>query len=372
MKKAFVLLAGLLAVAILLCRHFRADPPAELESAAAQPADVVPAPGGGSAILRQPVLVLPASPRDSETSPVDRNVLRQVAVGDTNVFKLSAEQIQTFLARNRTNADSLLAAFNVTADPGFLHEAARRYPSNAFVLASVLGNDVFPAQRREWIDRFKEVSSENALPNYLSARDYFQNQQPQRALQEIVDASAKSSFNDYTIDRTQGLEELYLSSGYSTAEAKALATMSVQEPELPMLRNLASDLSAMERQYTSTGDSASVAAIAKLGLGLAANIADAGARSLGTQMLGASLERDFLTGLDPSGTYDFLQQPISERLAQLRADRDAVLEESKLANNWLATASEPQLVSYFDRMKLYGEAAALQWARAQLDGNSKP
>jgi hypothetical protein len=368
MKKTLVCLAGLIAVAIFFCRHFRAEPSAELESAVAQPADVEPAPGGSLAIPRQPVRVLPAA----EISPVDNNVLRRVAVGDTNVFKLSAEQIQAFLARNRQNADSLLAAFNVTADPEFLREAARRYPSNAFVLAAALGNDISPAQRREWIDRFKQVSSENPLPNYLSASDYLQKQQPQQALQEIADASAKRGFNDYTVDRMQGLEELYLSSGYSTAEAKALATMSVQEPALPVLRNLANDLSTMERQYAATGDSASVAAIARLGLGLAANVTGAGARSLGTQLLGASLERDFLTGLDPGGAYDFLQQPIGERLAQLRADRNAVLEDSKLANNWLATANEPQLVSYFDRMKLYGEAAALQWARTQMDGNSKP
>jgi hypothetical protein len=371
MKKAFVILAALIAVAILFCRHFRAEPTAEFESAVTPPAEVKPTPGNDPAIPPQPVGVLPP-PSAAEIIPADSKVLRRVAGGDTNVYKLSAEQIQSFLARNKTNADSLLAAFNVAADPEYLREAALRYPSNAWVVASVLGNDLFPAERREWIDRFKQVAGENPLPNYLSARDYLQNQQPQQALQELADASAKRGFDDYTVYRAQGLEELYLSSGYSTAEAKALATMSVQEPALPALRNLANDLSTMERQYATAGDSASVAAIAKVGLGLAADITSAGARTLGTQMLGASAERDFLTGLDPNGSYDFLQQPIAERLAQLRADRNVVLEESKLANNWLATADEPQLVSYFDRMKLYGEAAALQWARTQMDGTPKP
>ncbi len=372
MKKAFVFLAGLLAVAILSYRHFRAAPSAGVDSTVVPAADVTRAPAMAPANPRLPVGDLPAAPPATEISPPDHEVLRRVALGDTNVFRLSAEQIQRFLARNRTNADSLLAAFNVTADPEFLREAARRHPNNPWVISSVLGNDVFPDQRREWIERFKQVAGENPLPNYLSAREHLQNQQSQQALQETVDAAAKPGFNDYTLDRTQGLEELYLSSGYSPAEAKALATMGVQEPALPVLRDLANDLSKMERQYAAVSDSASVAMIARLGLGLAANISDAGARSLGTRLLGAALERDFLTGLDPSGAYDFLQQPIGERLTQLRADRTAALEESKLANQWMATANETQLVSYFDRMKLYGEVAALQWARTQMDGNPKP
>ena len=116
MKKTLIVLAGLIAVAIFFCRHFRAEPSAQLESAVAQSADVEPAPGGGPALPRQPARALPAA----EISPVDNDVLRRIAVGDTNVFKLSAEQIRVFLARNRQNADSLLAAFNVTADPEFL------------------------------------------------------------------------------------------------------------------------------------------------------------------------------------------------------------------------------------------------------------
>jgi hypothetical protein len=295
-----------------------------------------------------------------------------VTRGDTNVFKLSADQVQGFLARNKTNADSLLAAFNVTANPEFLREAARRYPSNPLVIASVLGHDALPGQRREWIDQFKRLANDNALPNYLSAREYMHNQQPQLGLQELAGATTKTLYNDYTLDQAQGLEELYLSTGYSTAEAKALATMSVQEPALPALRDLAHELSTMERQYAASGDTTSAAAIAKFGLGLAANIKDAGMRSLGTQMLGASAERDFLTGLDPNGTYDFLPQPIGERLAQIQADRKTALSESKWATAWLASANEPELVSYFDRMKLYGEAAAMKWARTQAGEEPRP
>jgi hypothetical protein len=112
--------------------------------------------------------------------------------------------------------------------------------------------------------------------------------------------------------------------------------------------------------------------MAKLGLGLAANIANAGTRSIATEMLGASVERSFLTGLDPNGSYDFLPQPIPDRLAQLRANRQVVLDDNKLYNGWLETADETQLISYFDRVKLYGESAALAWAKGQMISSRPP
>lgn len=334
---------------------------------------LVSVPQGDVTSAPQPVRAIPqASPASVESPPVPKQVLARIALGDTNVFKLSNDQVQAFLARNKTNADSLLAAFNVTADPELLREAARRYPSNALVVATLLGHDAAPEERRAWINQFKALANDNPLPNYLSALDYFHSQQPQLALQELADASTKSGFTDYTTDRSQGLEELYLSSGYSAAEAKALATMGVQEPALPGLRDLAQQLSTLERQYAAQGDSVSATSIAKFGLGLAANISEAGTKSLGTQMLSAAAERNFLAGLDPNGTYDFLQQPIEQRLAQLQADRNAALDESKWATDWLGTANDAQLVSYFDRMRLYGEAAALKWARTQAGGGPNP
>jgi len=370
MKKAFGLAVGLIAAAVWAYLHFDArmgrSSLAEEEVLASAHNDApTPAP--------QPVRALaPTAGSTDEVAPVANPVLTRVARGDTNVFMLSTDQVQAFLARNRTNADSLLAAFNVTMDPELLREAARRYPSNVLVVSSLLGHDAAPEQRREWIDQFKRLANDNPLANYQSALDYFHNQRPQQGLQELAEASTKGGFTDYTTDRTQGLEELYLSSGYSIAEAKALATMGVQEPALPVMRDLAVQLSTMERQYAATGDSASAATFAKLGLGLAANIADAGTKSLGTQMLSASAERDFLKGLDPNGAYDFLQQPIAERLGQLQSDRSAAVEESKWATDWLGTANEPQLVSYFDRMRLYGEAAALKWARTQTGDPQRP
>ena len=298
-------------------------------------------------------------------------LIERIAAGDTNAYRLSLDQIQAFLARSQTNGEALLAAFNVSGDPQFLREAARRYPNDPFVLAAVLANDAVPEHRGEMLDQFKQASPDNPLANYFAARDDLRNQQPGQALKEIADASTKTGFTDFTLERAQGLEELYLSAGHSAAEAKALATIGVQEPSLPVLRDVAAGLAAMERQYAGAGDASSAELIAKEGIGLSANIANAGTRSLATQLLADSVQRDFLIPLNPQGSYGFLQQPVGERLAQLQQDRQSVLNGMQFYNNWLTTANEAQLIPYFDRSRLYGEAAALNWARTQA-GDQPP
>src|SRR5207249_1733411 len=108
------------------------------------------------------------------------------------------------------------------------------------------------------------------LANYLSALDYFKNQQPELALKEFAEGSAKTGLNDYSVERIQGLEEIYLAAGQSPAEAKALAGVGLQMPALMQLRDLGRAMAGLETQYGSAGDAASAQAVAKMGLGLAA------------------------------------------------------------------------------------------------------
>jgi len=278
---------------------------------------------------------------------------------------VSSEQVQAFLARNQTNGEALLAAFNASGDLDFLREAERRYPKDPLVMAAVLGSEAMPEKRGELLDQLKQASPDNPLANYFAAREALKNQQPAEAFNEMLEASTKPRFTDFTLERAQGLEELYLSAGHSSSEAKALATMGVDEPSLPMLRDLASGLSALERKYAAGGDARSAELVAKQGLALSVNIANAGTRSLATQLLADSAERSFLSPLNPQGSYNFLSQTPQERLSQLGQDRQTVLNGMEFYDNWLRTASETQLIPYFDRVRLYGEASALNWARTQ-------
>jgi hypothetical protein len=363
MKKYGIIAVGIVVIGLLVGIRFESRERATLSAPAIDP--VV------SAVPSDPVsqlqsASLPAPAPHTNSGPSDKTVLQRITQNDPGVFKLSPEQVQAFLAKNGTNAESLLAAFNVTSNKEFLREAVRRFPDSSFVLASALANDALPDQRRQLMDRLKEVSPENPLANYLSARDHLKNQQPDLALREFTDGSSKNGFHDFTVERIQGLEEMYLSAGYSPAEAKALAMTSLQVPSVSQLRELGRDMSALERRYAATGDAASAQMLARMGLTLAADITHGNANSLLSQMVGTVVEREFLSSLDPNVSYDFLPEPVPERIAQLQAQDRSIREAAQFFDHWMQTANDAQLVSYFDRLKLYGEAAAINWARTQV------
>jgi hypothetical protein len=298
-------------------------------------------------------------------SPPPKTVLQRIAQNDATVFKLSPEQIQAFFAKRGTNAETLLAAFNATGDKAFLRQAVERFPDRAFVLAAALAQDALPEQRSDLLAKLKELSPDNPLANYLSARDHLKQQQPDLALKEFQEAAAKNGFHDFTVERIQGLEEMYLAVGYSAAEAKALAMTSVHLPAVGQMRELGREMSRLQQQYANAGDGASAELLAKMGIALADDISGSSARSLLGEIVGSIVEREFLKGLDPVGTYDFLPVTVNERLAELTEQERRIRESSRFVDQWMRTASEAQLVSYFDRLKLYGEAGAISWARAQ-------
>jgi hypothetical protein len=301
-------------------------------------------------------------------NPPEKTVLQRITQNDATVFKLSPEQIEAFLSKRGTNAETLLAAFNATGDKAFLRQAVELFPDSAFVLASVLAQDALPEQRSDLLAKFKELSPDNPLANYLSARDHLKQQHPDLALKEFQEAAAKNGFHDFTVERIQGLEEMYLAVGYSAAEAKALAMTSVHLPAVGQMRELGREMSRLQQQYANAGDGASAELLAKMGVALANDISGSSARSLLGEIVGSIVEREFLKGLDPGGTYDFLAGPVNERLAELIKQEKRIRESSRFVDQWMRTASEAQLVSYFDRLKLYGEAGAISWARAQVGG----
>jgi hypothetical protein len=285
--------------------------------------------------------------------------------GDVSVFKLSTEQVEAFLAKS-TNAESLLAAFNVTGDKELLRQALQRFPDSPFVLAAALTHDASPEQRRELVEQLKRVAPDNPLADYLSARDHLKNQQPDLALKELVEASSKSGFHDFTIERIQGLEDIYLDAGHTAVDAKALAMSGVQLKSIVQLRQLGGEIAALQQQYASGGDAASTEMLARLGLTLAADIAQGTGNTFIGQMSGSRVEQELLRTLDPNATYDFIAQPVNDRLAHLEAQDKSIREACQFFGQWMQTASNGQLISFFDRLKLYGEPAAVTWARTQL------
>jgi hypothetical protein len=251
-----------------------------------------------------------------------------------------------------------------------LKEAATNYPNDPHVQLTVLAHDAFPEDRRKWLDAFKASSPSNALANYLSARDYFKNNQPDAAIKELMEASGKAQFADFTMESYLGGAEISRFGGASPLIANT-AAMSVMSsdllPELANLKGIAQGVLDMQKQYLNSGDTASVQNLSQMSLGLADRLTSGdGGKFIISQLVGMATEAIALKSLDQNTSYDFLGgKTPGQRLEELKQQKLAFRELTQTMGPQFITLPEDEQKSYFDRVKIYGEVAAMRWLQQQ-------
>jgi RNA polymerase sigma factor (sigma-70 family) len=306
-----------------------------------------------------------ALPQDAlAPPPILKSFLERLNDGDMSLSMLSAEQADAFLALNKTNSQSLLAAYRVTHNLDYLRRAATNFPTDPAVLLRVAIHDAFPEDRRAWLEQLKKADSENALPNYLSASDHWKNNEIDLALQDLTAASNKAAFKDYLTDHMQTLEEVYLSAGHTAGEAKALATCAVEMPHVSQTVEMAKKMAQLATSYQQSGDSASADNLTRFGLIIAQHLngVQDGGNLLG-QAVGVAVEQRFLSRLAPDQSYPFISGTAGERMNALNAREQAIRQDSQFIGRWIPQATDQEIISYFDRLKLYGESAAIEWLK---------
>ena len=364
-----VVAAGALLLALALVQLSRRRQDAS-PSAAPPTAEVASTPEATEPQLPARVSLLTASASTpsvaaSNNLPVPTNTwLQRLLSEDGEAVKLPREAIDRWLAAGRTNAEDLLAARQAGGGVEFLRIALTNFPNDPRVLFSSAALDDGPEARRERLDRFKAAAPDNALPDYLSAREHLKNGQPEQAVADLLAASRKPGIQDYTLDAIQNAEELFLQSGKSPAEAKAMASTSVLLPHLAQMKSLAQEMAVLQRQYLAAGDAASAENLAALGLQLGQRLSTGeAAHTLISQLVGIAVERIVLNPLDAERQYDFLGRSPREHIDQLTERRAAVRQDTQLFDAWIRQATDADVVSYFDRFKIYGETAAMAWIR---------
>lgn len=323
-------------------------------STTAQP-DVVTSPFARST-ARQVAAVLDKSERVPATG--GSNVFERLASGELDL-SLNSEQVAEYLRQYGTNVETLLA----TQMKDYIRLAAEMFPDDPRVQYAVLTRELFPEARREWLDRFKSSAPENAMADYLSAREYLKAGDREKGLADLANAMTKPGFNDYSAEQLQNMEESHLSAGRSVAEAKAASFCHFLLPQLQMLRGLGQDVQKMQQEYVAAGDSASAAMLAQYTQPLAQQLMSGeGSRSLINQLVGAAIERGVLKELPADSQPDFLGGlTVQQRLDALTEFRNSVRPLTPLAEQLLQRGNEMEIVSYFDRMKSQGEYKALLW-----------
>ena len=293
------------------------------------------------------------------------------ALTTNKTAKLAAEQVGPYLEANRRSAASLLAAFRTTEDPALLEEAMRKYPEDPRVdFEAAIKKDASSAERRQWLDTFKQSAPDNALANYLSALDHFKSGRTDQAVEDLVAASAKPRFQDYSSDRIQDDEEAYRAAGYTVAEAKVVATSHLLLPQLAQVRDLGRSILDLANSYQQAGDEASRQAALQMAVNLGRRYGDASAAELViAQLVGINVERMALGAMDPSSPYGGNEETVQNRLDQLAQQRAAFRELSNQADPLWQTMTDQDWISYQSRSATFGEEAAMRWLVAKYGRN---
>jgi RNA polymerase sigma factor (sigma-70 family) len=301
-----------------------------------------------------PVTQVPAAPQRS---------LYSLVTNRTSMVKLTAVQAEAYLKENKRSASSLLAAFRTSDDPALLQEAMEKYPNDPQVaFEAALRKEAQPAERRVWLDSFKQSAPENALADYLSAADHFKAGETAQALQDIAAGSGKTQFQDYSTDRAQSDEEAYRAAGFPVAEAKILSSAQLAFPQLSQVNELSGRLIDLAKSYQQNGDEPSRQAV----LSTAANLGQrygtgASGETVLAQTVGMRVERSALEAMDPAQAYGSSGGTVQDRLAQLTQQRADMRSLTKQADPILQMMSDQDWISYQNRIAVFGEESALRW-----------
>ena len=291
------------------------------------------------------------------------NLLARLIKGQ-EMPEFTLAQVESYLAANRRSAETLLAAFQASGDKRWLQEAKEKYPNDPAVAFMALAKSDTPEERRQWLDTLKRVAPDNALADYLSANDAFKAGRTDDAVRDLQAAYAKPKLSDYWVERVQNAEEAYQSAGYSAADAKAVALGALQLPQLAQFKQLAQSVLDLAASYRQAGDEASAQAALQTGLNLGQRL-NTGQSTAIQDLVGMAVERLALSAMDPATPYGASGQTVKDHIDDLLAQRKNIKALNQTAEGLLPNLPEQDLVTYFDRLKVFGESPTLQWLMAK-------
>ncbi len=321
-----------------------------LESFLTKPLPQLPAPKmqADSSSLQSPVVDLPSS-----------NLMVRLLNGETP--KLTSAQIEAYLQENGRSASSLLASSRATGDKAYLAEAMEKFPNDPRVAFDAVFKSDSPEERRHWLENFKKAAPDNAMTSYLSALDYFKSGQNDQAVQELIAASNKSQFQDYSWDFVQNAEEAWRSAGYSEAETRMVATWELLLPHAAALNQLHRNIMELANAYRQAGDETSAQAALQFNLGLGQQLDGSPNDPLINQLIGIGIQRHALGAMDPNQPYGTSRLTVAEQIKQLTQQDAAIKALVGQMETLQHTMSAQEWITYNDRTRAFGEVNALQW-----------
>jgi RNA polymerase sigma factor (sigma-70 family) len=252
----------------------------------------------------------------------------------------------------------------VNGDPHLAEDVAQKVFVDLARMAGSLSKQVMLGS---WLHRHTCFVARNAVRGERRR----QNRERQAAEMSALNSTA-DVFQDYSLEFVQNGEEAYLAAGYSSAEAKTPASMELLLPQLAELKQLDRQIVDLAASYRQAGDDAS----ARIALLMGANLGQrynqpngSPGEALVSQLVGIAIERIALNAMDPAAPYGSDGSTVKDRLDQL-AQQDAQLRSrSQQVSAMLPTMSDQDWISYKDRWRSFGEAAAEHWLISKYGRN---
>ncbi|HEX4262827.1 MAG TPA: sigma-70 family RNA polymerase sigma factor [Verrucomicrobiae bacterium] len=283
---------------------------------------------------------------------------------------LTAEQLGPYLQANHRNAASLLAAYRTSQDPALLAEAKRNFPNDPQVaFEAAFEKDAPPEERQQWLENWKKSDPDNSMANYLLARDYLKAGHPDQAIQELIAASGKGEYYDYTQARMQDDQDAYLAAGYTAAEAESISSMQLLLPQLAQVKDLGLSLRDLANSYRQAGDDASAKATLQMAAQLGQRYGDTPGETEISWLVGMAVEKIALNNMSPNDSYGSNGQTVQDRLNQIAQQRQELNQINQQLEPLLPQLSDQDWISYKDRWRIFGEKAAVQWVLSKYGQN---
>jgi hypothetical protein len=342
---------GAMVALLLLLRH-------EPAAVATQPvpAEVLSSPNPRSS---RPHLKPEGTNSDPAARPKTRIEQLEELLQNTHI---TAAQLASYLEANRRSAGSLLGAYGVTRDRTLLDEAIQKYPDNPRVALSAWFRSETPEAKREWLESLGKTDPNNSLPDYLLANELLKAGETGKAIEQLQGAWSKTGFTDYAVDSIQDREEAYLAAGLPELEAKILAGSGVELPHLAKMKELGRSLVDIAGEYLQGNDADSADATRQLVLQMGQRLSSS-PQFLIEELVGIAIENGALNAMDPVSPIDAEGTTAGTRLEQLRQRKSEMKSLIQTTEQALRSATDAELMTYFERIKLSGDASASEWIR---------
>jgi hypothetical protein len=161
-----------------------------------------------------------------------------------------------------------------------------------------------------------------------------------------------------------GLEEAYRAAGHPPEVALALSASELHLPALAPFKKLGSQLADLAGEYARAGDAQSQERLLEGVWQTGSQLRESGRDGpLITDLVGLALQNITLQRWPENIPAPFLDVPVSTRLEMNQSFRTELRQTSELFGQWLPTAPDHEITSYYQRLRMLGEKEAMNWLK---------